>query len=121
MTQDDGNRDEQPEEAGLNAIARRRRKSEDFSASFEALQDAVRSACARHTTWQERVAAGIHASLDFAAARPGAASAVTIDARRSASAGRDCEHEVIAYFAELLTRRPACWRRSTPWSSRRSR
>jgi hypothetical protein len=74
----------------------------DFLPSFVGLQDAVRKACASHSEWEARVAAGINATLDFAAAEPDAIHALTIDARRQTSSGGNRQDEVIAYFAELL-------------------
>lgn len=77
----------------------------DFSASFTRLRDAVRQACAlgADARWEERVAAGIRSALEFAAADPAAAKALTLDARAQRLDGGDRQDEVIAHFAELLS------------------
>jgi hypothetical protein len=80
-----------------------RRGKVEFLPSFAALQEAVRKACAGHADWEARVVAGIHASLEFAAADADAAGALTINARERASQEIDPEQEVITYFADLLT------------------
>jgi hypothetical protein len=74
----------------------------DFLASFVALQGAVSRACARHDEWQAKVAAGVRAALEFAAADPAGAHALTIDARRQRLEEGDREQEVVGYFASLL-------------------
>jgi hypothetical protein len=95
----DGRRDQDP---GLSDAARARAPTEDFSTSLAELQEAVRTACSRHFEWEAKVVAGIRAVLGFAAAKPAKAHALTIAARRRSTAGGGREHEVIAYFAELL-------------------
>jgi hypothetical protein len=83
----------------------RRQPAADFLSSFVALQGAISSACAKEREWQEKVAVGIRAALEFLAADPPAAHALTIDARRQrlpdGKGGR--EQEMISYFAGLLT------------------
>jgi hypothetical protein len=74
----------------------------DFSTSFKQLKDAVRRACARQDGWEERIAAGIRAALEFAAADPAAAHVLTVEARREVVAKGSRHDEVIAYFAGLL-------------------
>jgi hypothetical protein len=74
----------------------------DFSSSLRALQDAVRKACAGQSEWEAKIAAGIRATLDFAALEPAAVHALTIDAQRQTSTFGDRQQEVIAYFAGLL-------------------
>lgn len=73
-----------------------------FSPSLRALQEAVRKACAGQSEWEAKIAAGIRATLDFAAVEPAAVHALTIDAQRQASTFGDRQQEVIAYFAGLL-------------------
>lgn len=92
------------EEGGsdLTAAARVRRGTTQFLPSFVALQEAVNRSCSRSSEWEARVGAGIRAALDFAAADPDAASALTIQARREASSEGDREREVVGYFARLL-------------------
>lgn len=80
-----------------------RQPTADFLSSFVALQGVVSSACSVEEEWQEKVAAGIRAALEFVAADPPAAHALTIDARRQHLPEGDREQEVIAYFARLLT------------------
>lgn len=46
--------------------------------------------------------AGVRAALEFAAAHPDAARALTIHARRSAGEAGDRERELIRYFSRLL-------------------
>ncbi|HEX6229186.1 MAG TPA: hypothetical protein VFZ41_06950 [Solirubrobacterales bacterium] len=70
--------------------------TEEFSACFELLRKEVRKACARHTQWETRVSAGIQAALEFAAANPHRARALTVDVRG------DRQDEVIEHFTEML-------------------
>jgi hypothetical protein len=86
----------------MSAGARARAPTEDFSSSFEALKGAVRSACARQLEWEAKVVVGVRAALEFAAANPGCAHALTIAARRESPPGGHREEEVISYFAALL-------------------
>jgi len=86
-----------------SAAARVRISGPDFQASFRALQEGVRRTCAAETQWQARIVVGVRAVLEFAAADPKAARALTIQARNGEE-GADREDEVIAYFAELLAR-----------------
>jgi hypothetical protein len=74
----------------------------EFLPSFVALQDAVSTACGRQAEWEAKVAAGIGAALDFAAADPAAVHALTIDARRDAQEAGGRAEEVVRYFAEML-------------------
>ena len=60
------------------------------------------TACGREAEWEAKVAAGIGAALDFAAADPAAVHALTIDARRHAQEAGDRAEEVVRYFAEML-------------------
>lgn len=91
-----------PEGDGLTAAARVRTAGPDFSTSFSALQDAVRRACAAETQWQTRVVVGLRAVLEYAAADPAGARALTIQARRGNPAEADRQDQAIAYFAALL-------------------
>lgn len=86
----------------LSAAAAVREAGEDFSASFSRMQDAVRKACTGHSEWEAKVAAGIRATLEFAAAHPGQAEALTIKARHREPERVDPERDVITHFAELL-------------------
>lgn len=87
---------------GVTEAAQARRGRAKFLPSFAALQDAVGEACAKRAEWEAKVAAGIVAVLEFAAADCEAALTLTVRARRESSGGGDREQEVIAYFAELL-------------------
>ena len=80
----------------------RRAQREGFSTSFGQLQGEVEGACRRVTGWEARVAAGVRAALEFAAAHPAEARALTIEARADDSAAVDREDDVIAYFTQLL-------------------
>jgi hypothetical protein len=91
-----------PQGDGLTAAARVRTAGPDFSTSFSALQSAVRRACAAETEWQTRVVVGLRTVLEYAAADPAAARALTILARRGNTADPDRQDEVVAYFAVLL-------------------
>jgi hypothetical protein len=82
--------------------ARARAPTEDFCRSFEALKGAVRRASARQLEWEAKVVAGVRAALEFAAAAPASAHALTIAARRQNPPGGHREEEVIAYFSALL-------------------
>ena len=75
----------------------RRAQGEGFSTSFGQLQGEVEGACGRVTGWEARVAAGVRAALEFAAANPAEARALTIEARAA-----DRQDDVIAYFTQLL-------------------
>jgi hypothetical protein len=74
----------------------------DFSVSLDRLQDAVQGACARQGRWEEKVAAGIHAALGFAAAEPAAAHALTLYAPGHPSERGKRQDEMLAHFAGLL-------------------
>lgn len=91
-----------PQGDGLTAAARVRTAGPDFSTSFSALQGAVRRACAAETEWEARVVVGLRAALEYTAADPAGAGALTIQARRGDPAQPDHEDEVIAYFTALL-------------------
>ena len=79
----------------------RRAQGEQFSTSFEQLQREVREACGREKAWEARVVAGVTAGLEFAAAHPGEARALTIEAG-GADTAVDRQDDVIAYFTGLL-------------------
>jgi hypothetical protein len=89
-------------DAGLTAAAQARAPTEDFSSSLRELQDAVRSACAQHLEWEERVAAGIREALVFAGANPAKAHVLTIAARRPSAPEAEREEVVISHFTEVL-------------------
>jgi hypothetical protein len=90
--------------AGAGGPVRWRPPSAEFLSSFVALQGAVSAACGREAEWEAKVAAGIRAALEFAAAEPAAVHALTIDARRQAQEAGDRAEEVVRYFAEMLER-----------------
>jgi hypothetical protein len=79
----------------------RRAQGESFSDSFDQLQREVREACGRERAWEARVVAGVRAALEFAAAHPGEARALTIEAG-AADVAVDRQDDVIAYFTMLL-------------------
>jgi hypothetical protein len=81
----------------------RRQPKADFLSSFAALQGVISRACAEEGEWQEKVAVGIRAALEFAAADPSAAHALTLAARRQRLPEGGREQEMITYFAGLLT------------------
>lgn len=88
---------------GMTEAARARRGSAEFLPSFAALQEAIVRACAGSTEWEAKVAAGVRTALEFAAAHPDAARALTIHARREAGAAGDRERELIRHFSRLLS------------------
>jgi len=73
-----------------------------FDSAFAALQVRIESACADAGAWAERVAAGIRAAFEWAAAEPAAAQLLTNDALAGGSAGFERYERMIAYVAELL-------------------
>jgi hypothetical protein len=79
---------------------------EDFASGFERafarLQIEVETACARQADWPSQVAVGIRAALDFAAAQPAAARALTTDALAAGSAGYERYDRMLTYFGERL-------------------
>jgi hypothetical protein len=79
----------------------RRAQGESFSDSFDQLQREVREACGRERAWEARVVAGVRAALEFAAAHPGEARALTIDASAD-DVAVDRQDDVITYFTQLL-------------------
>jgi hypothetical protein len=87
---------------GTTATARVRQAGEDFDASFSELRRRVREACAPEEDWETRVVAGINAVLAYATANPGAARAITVQARTPDGDG-DRQVEVIDYFTEVLS------------------
>jgi hypothetical protein len=87
---------------GVTEAAQARRGQARFLPSFAALQEAVRTACATPPEWEAKVAAGLGAVLEFAAAEPEATLTLTVRARRGDAGEGDREGEVLAYFAELL-------------------
>jgi hypothetical protein len=95
-----GKRGQEP--SGISAAARVRASGEDFSASFHELQQAVLASCRRQVKWEAKVVAGIDAVLEFAAASPAMATALTVNARRPAFGERNPEQVVLAHFVGLL-------------------
>lgn len=87
---------------GESSAAAARRGKGRFLPSFAALKDLVTKACVVEESWEAKVVAGISAVLEFAAADPQGAHALTVDARRRTSGEVDLEQEAILYFAELL-------------------
>ena len=88
--------------APVSAAARVRGEGEDFSSSFEELKGEVSSACERQSEWEAKVVAGIQAMVEFAAANPAKALALSVEARRPSADDRIPANEVIAYFARRL-------------------
>lgn len=73
-----------------------------FDSAFAAMQVRIESACAAAGGWPERVAAGIRAAFEWAAAEPPAAQLLTNDALAEGSAGFERYERMIAYVADLL-------------------
>jgi hypothetical protein len=102
VSQENGGRKVGQAGSGESAAAVARRGKARFLPSFAALKDRVETACAGEDRWEERVIAGLRAVLEFAAADPQGAHALTVDARRRASGEVDLEQEAVAHFAGLL-------------------
>ena len=96
----DGGRRQTP--SGETRAAAARRGKASFLPSFAALKDRVAKACGGEEAWEAQVVAGVRAVLEFAAADPQAAHALTVEARRRATGEVDLEQEAISYFAGLL-------------------
>jgi hypothetical protein len=73
-----------------------------FDSAFAAMQVRIESACAVAGGWPERVAAGIGAAFEWAAAEPASAQLLTNDALAGGSAGFERYERMIAYVAEQL-------------------
>jgi hypothetical protein len=101
VTASGADRDEERREAG-GASHHWRPPTAAFLPSFVALRDAVNGACEQQTEWEGKVAAGIRAALEFAAADPAAVHALTIDARRQSLGDDNRADEVVRYFAAML-------------------
>jgi hypothetical protein len=80
------------------AAAQRSNGAPEFAPSFQRLRDAVQTACAYHSEWEAKVGAAICAALEFAAAYPAAARAITDRANDLSDRAGD----VVSYFARLL-------------------
>ncbi len=82
------------------------RQPEDFAFAFDSafatLQVRIESACATASEWPDRVAVGIRAALEWAAAEPAAAQLLTNDALAAGSVGFERYERMIAYVARLL-------------------
>jgi hypothetical protein len=75
----------------------------DFDSAFRELQRAVRGSCSRSVDWQDRIAAGVLAALEFAADDPPAASALTIEGAAARSDADGARHpELVEHFSGLL-------------------
>jgi hypothetical protein len=78
----------------------------DFVAAFESafarLQVRMEEACASEEDWPRAVAAGIRATLEFAAAEPAAAGTLTNEALARGPSGVARNRRLITYAAGLL-------------------
>jgi hypothetical protein len=95
-----GRRKHEPPKLTPEALSRR--GSAEFRPSFEALQDAVRDACARETRWEAKVVAGIAAVIEFAIGDPAAARVLTVSAGEWSSGASDPEQAIRSHFEELF-------------------
>jgi hypothetical protein len=79
---------------------------EDFPAAFEAafarLQVTILEACGRENRWPEKVAAGIRAGLEFAAADPEAAKLLASEALTHGRDGVARHGRLVTYLGERL-------------------
>jgi hypothetical protein len=87
---------------GVTAEELARRGTAEFEPSFAALKDAVNRACARESEWEPKIVAGIGAVVEFALDDLAAARALTVCAGALATAERNPEHELLAYFGARL-------------------
>jgi hypothetical protein len=92
--------------------------SDDFANAFESafarLQVAVEEACARGVDWPAKLAGAVEAALDFAAADPAAARALTLDALIHRPDGGRRYLRLIEHFANLLRAQAPRDRRRPP-------
>jgi hypothetical protein len=87
---------------GATAEQIARRGTAEFSPSLEALDDAIRGACAREEAWEAKVGAGIGAVIAFTLENRAAARAVTVCAGARAEVDGDPHDYVLSHFAELF-------------------
>jgi hypothetical protein len=73
-----------------------------FETAFARLQVALLEACGREGDWPAKVAAGVRAGLEFAAAEPGAARVLTNEALAGGVDGIARHERLLAYLAERL-------------------
>jgi hypothetical protein len=73
-----------------------------FESAFARLQVEIETACAGQPGWPRGVAAGIRAALEFAAAEPAAARALTTEALADGRPGFTRYSRLIAYLCDLL-------------------
>jgi len=85
----------------------------EFLSSFSELDATVRKSCNRESSWEAQVSAGVVAALEFVDSNPGAAHALTIDARRKDSDRGSRQDDVIRHFGELLRERIPADRRGS--------
>ena len=82
------------------------RQPDDFASAFEVgfaeLQVRIESACMAEAEWPARVADGIRAALEWAAAEPGAAGVLTNEALAAGKPGFARYERMVSYIAELL-------------------
>src|SRR5512146_1728607 len=73
-----------------------------YQAALARLQIHIETACAPHGEWPERVAAGIRATLAFAAADPDDVDLLTSRAMAAGREGFECYYRVLEHFGEGL-------------------
>jgi hypothetical protein len=74
----------------------------EFSGAVGRLQVAVLEACQRETIWPAKVAAGVRATVEFAATQPETARLLTIESLVQRPDGGERYARTIEHFAELL-------------------
>jgi hypothetical protein len=74
----------------------------EFSGAVGRLQVAVLEACQREKTWPAKVAAGVGATVEFAATQPETARLLTIESLVQRPDGGERYSRTIEHFAELL-------------------
>jgi hypothetical protein len=81
-------------------------RSDDFASEFSGavgrLQVAVLEACQGERIWPAKVAAGVRATVEFAAAQPETARLLTIESLVQRPDGGERYSRTIEHFAELL-------------------
>ncbi len=73
-----------------------------FEAAFARLQVRIEPACAAEEEWPAQVAAGVRAALDFAAAEPDSAQALTNDALAAGREGYARYERLLSHFGARL-------------------
>lgn len=91
-----------PVQADLGYEAPRSVDPGAFESAIAEMESAVVAACAAHTEWPARIAAGINAAIEFAISNPAAARTLAIDSRAVEPREGSVYPEMIQRLATLL-------------------